>query len=124
MDSNDKELEEKKILLKTEILDKNYDQSKFVEFCLSSKPNGDDLTKWSIDELKSTIKEFSSKYPPINTFSQNQQINNIQKDIENIRTMEENIEYKEDENGEVNRFKDANLEKSEVHNNIKDKKKE
>ena len=43
---------------------------------------------------------------------------------ENIRTMEENIEYKEDENGEVNRFKDANLEKSEVHNNIKDKKKE
>ena len=89
METTDKELEEKKTLLKTEILDKNYDQSKFIEFCLTTKPNGDDLTKWSIEELKSTIKEFSSKYPPINTYQQNQQINTIQKDIENMNIDQE-----------------------------------
>ena len=49
LEHNDKDLEEKKSLLQTEILDKNYDQVKFVEFCLSKKPNGDDLTIWSLD---------------------------------------------------------------------------
>ena len=65
---NEKELEEKKNLLQTEILDKNYDQIKFVEFCLSKKPNGDDLTIWSLEELKNTIldeklKGISEEYP-------------------------------------------------------------
>ena len=63
---NEKELEEKKNLLQTEILDKNYDQLKFVEFCLSKKPNGDDLTIWSLEELKLTIQESQTKSPRSN----------------------------------------------------------
>ena len=100
LEHNDKDLEEKKSLLQTEILDKNYDQVKFVEFCLSKKPNGDDLTIWSLDELKSTVQEFTKQFPNtnINTNINNNnyyyprenqqndinQINNLQKDIENM----------------------------------------
>ena len=92
----EKDLEEKKNLLQTEILEKNYDQMKFVQFCLSKKPNGDDLTIWSIDELKNTIQEFISKNPKPNSSDQMQNLNinnlnnsnnynnNFQKDIENI----------------------------------------
>ena len=93
---NEKDLEEKKNLLQAEILDKNYDQIKFVEFCLSKKPNGDDLTIWSLEELKNTIQEFISKFPKTNPQDQMQNLNinntinsnnyndNFQKDIENI----------------------------------------
>ena len=93
---NEKDLEEKKNLLQAEILDKNYDQIKFVEFCLSKKPNGDDLTIWSLEELKNTIQEFISKFPKSNPPDQMQNLNinntinsnnyndNFQKDIENI----------------------------------------
>ena len=94
---NDKDLEEKKTLLQTEILDKNYDQVKFVEFCLSKKPNGDDLTTWSLEELKNTIQEFISKFPKPNPPDQMQNLNinnlnnnninnynNFQKDIEKM----------------------------------------
>ena len=95
-DINDKDLEEKKSLLQAEILDKNYDQIKFVEFCLSKKPNGDDLTTWSLEELKSTVQEFTTKFPKINidtNFNINNyynqrdiqnQVNDLQKDIENM----------------------------------------
>ena len=96
MEQNEKDLEEKKNLLQTEILDKNYDQIKFVEYCLSKKPNGDDLTIWSLDELKTTIQEFITKFP--NNISMNFNLNDyykgyqqsntpphdFQKDIENM----------------------------------------
>ena len=52
------EFDIKKELLRTEILDKNYDQNKFIEFCISKKENGDDLSNWTLDELKEIIKEF------------------------------------------------------------------
>ena len=96
IEQNEKDLEEKKNLLQTEILDKNYDQIKFVEYCLSKKPNGDDLTIWSLDELKTTIQEFITKFPNninmnfnLNEYYQgNQQYNtpshDFQKDIENM----------------------------------------
>ena len=129
-EQNDKDLEEKKSLLQAEILDKNYDQIKFVEFCLSKKPNGDDLTIWSLDELKSTIQEFITKFPntnintnlninnyyyqrdnPQNDFSK--QINDLQKNIENInvQTPESN---KANQNQTI-KLKCKILEKSELN---------
>ena len=50
------EIEAKKELLQKEILDKSYDQNKFIEFCTSKKENGDDLTKWTIEELQTIVK--------------------------------------------------------------------
>ena len=98
---NEKDLEEKKNLLQTEILEKNYDQIKFVEFCLSKKPNGDDLTIWSLEELKNTIQEFISQFPKPNPPDQMQNLNinnlnnynnntynNFQKDIEKMNVTE------------------------------------
>ena len=129
-EQNDKDLEEKKSLLQAEILDKNYDQIKFVEFCLSKKPNGDDLTIWSLDELKSTIQEFITKFPntnintnlninnyyyqrdnPQNDFSK--QLNDLQKNIENInvQTPESN---KPNQNQTI-KLKCKILEKSELN---------
>ena len=91
MSGNEKDLEERKSLLQTEILDKNYDQIKFVQFCLSKKPNGDDLTIWSLEELKNTIQEFISKNPVPNPQDQfenlninNNNYNDFQKDIEKM----------------------------------------
>ena len=102
MEQNDKDLEEKKSLLQAEILDKNYDQMKFVQFCLSKKPNGDDLTIWTLDELKSTVQEFTSQFQNTNINTNlninnyyyqrdnlqndfSKQVNDFQKDIENIQ---------------------------------------
>jgi hypothetical protein len=58
MEVVDKEFNEKKELLKTEIIDKNYDKDKFLTFCLSKKENGDDLTKWTLLELNDAIIQF------------------------------------------------------------------
>ena len=91
---SEKELDEKKALLQSEILEKNYDQVKFVEFCLSKKPSGDDLTTWTLEELKNTIQEFISKNPkpePINQM-QNLNINNINNNINNYNDLQKDIE--------------------------------
>ena len=91
---SEKELEEKKNLLQTEILEKNYDQVKFVEYCLSKKPGGDDLTTWTLEELKTTIQEFISKNPkpePINQM-QNLNINNLNNNTNNYNDFQKDIE--------------------------------
>jgi len=56
----DSDIDSKKDLLKKEILDNNYDQNKFIEFCISKKENGDDLSQWTLEELQEIIKEFIS----------------------------------------------------------------
>ena len=48
----------KQQLLKSEILDKNLDQIKFLEYCISQKENGDDLNNWTIEELRTCINKF------------------------------------------------------------------
>ena len=53
-----KEIEEKKILLQQEIIDKHYDQQQFVEYCLTKKDNGDDIDSWSYKEMKEAVDEF------------------------------------------------------------------
>ena len=54
------EIQQKQQLLQTEIMDKNYDKNSFINFCLSKKENGDDLSNWTLSELQEIIKEFAS----------------------------------------------------------------
>jgi hypothetical protein len=59
MESNfDELILKKQDLLKTEIIDNNYDKQAFLDFCISKKENGDDLDCWTLEELKSIIEDF------------------------------------------------------------------
>ena len=60
MEENMEEIQAKQTLLQTEIIEKNYDKTAFINFCLSKKENGDDLNNWSLDELKQIVEEFVS----------------------------------------------------------------
>ena len=52
------EIQAKQTLLQTEIIEKNYDKTAFINFCLSKKENGDDLNNWTVDELTEIVREF------------------------------------------------------------------
>ena len=54
------EIQAKQTLLQREIIEKNYDKTAFINFCLSKKENGDDLNNWTLDELSEIVKEFVS----------------------------------------------------------------
>ena len=58
------QLQLKQQLLKSEILDKNYDQMKFLQYCISQKENGDDLNNWTFDELKTCVNNFQESLKP------------------------------------------------------------
>ena len=57
----DEEKLKKQKLLKNEIIDRCYDQTAFIEFCMQQKKNGDDLDNWTYEELEKVIKEFINK---------------------------------------------------------------
>ncbi len=54
------EIQAKQTLLQTEIIEKNYDKTAFINFCLSKKENGDDLNNWTLEELTQIVNEFVS----------------------------------------------------------------
>ena len=56
----DSEIQAKQTLLQSEIIEKKYDKTAFINFCLSKKENGDDLNNWTLDELTEIVKEFVS----------------------------------------------------------------
>ena len=47
-------------LLQEEIVDKNYDKTDFINFCLFKKENGDDLNEWTLEELKISYVNFKN----------------------------------------------------------------
>jgi len=57
---NGDDFQKKQNLLQTEIIDKNYDKTAFINFCMSKKDNGDDLNNWTFDELSAIVQEFIS----------------------------------------------------------------
>lgn len=69
--------------IQTEIIDKDYDKNKFLAYCLSKKPNGDDLSNWTILELNNIIIEFvkAQQINPIDNGKDPQ----INLDIEKLR---------------------------------------
>ena len=59
--NQEEEIKRKQEFLRKEILDKDYDQSAFVEFCVSIKEKGDDLVSWTFEELESIVSQFQDK---------------------------------------------------------------
>ena len=87
----DSDIDEKKDLLKREILDNDYDQNKFIEFCISKKENGDDLSNWTLEELQEIIHQFKeSQNTHIESETQNLDINSEKKENQNLKSNEEN----------------------------------
>ena len=58
LENNEDQLAQKQELLKNEIVSKNYDPNKFLQFCLYQKENGDDMNNWTFDELKKCVEKF------------------------------------------------------------------
>ena len=56
--NNEDQLVKKQELLKKEIISKDYDPNKFLQFCLYQKENGDDMNNWTYDELKQCVERF------------------------------------------------------------------
>ena len=55
----EQDIETKQNLIKSTIIDKNYDKNAFFNFCMNKKKEGgDDLANWTIEELNSVINEF------------------------------------------------------------------
>ena len=94
------EIQAKQTLLQTEIIEKNYDKTAFINFCLSKKENGDDLNNWTLEELTQIVNEFVS--------SQTQTVSSSEPQNEAPKT-----EGKEGENQEI---KKEDIEKMEKFN--------
>ena len=81
------ELQLKQEYLKKEIIGKNLDQNKFLDFCISQKENGDDLNNWTFEELRQCVKNFNDmlkqtesqtkQSSSLNFFLSNSKSNNI-----------------------------------------------
>ena len=56
--NNEDQLVKKQELLKKEIVSKDYEPNKFLQFCLYQKENGDDMNNWTYDELKQCVERF------------------------------------------------------------------
>ena len=69
------QLQLKQNLLQTEILEKNYDQMEFLNFCTSQKENGDDLNNWNLDELKACVENFQESVKKKQSESKNSSLN-------------------------------------------------
>ena len=55
----EQDIEKKQNIIKTSIIDKNYDKNLFFNFCMDKKEQGgEDLSNWTLEELTSTINEF------------------------------------------------------------------
>ena len=55
----DQDIKMKQNIIKSNIIDKNFDKNIFFNFCMNKKKQGgEDLSNWSIEELTSTINEF------------------------------------------------------------------
>ena len=83
----DSDIKEKQSLLQTEIIEKNLNKEEFIKFCLSKKENGDDVSNWTIEELKEIIQEF---------ISQSTENKDIEKKDNNILNSEKNEKDQEE----------------------------
>ena len=59
MEDNEQDLHLKQNYLKSEIIDKNINPDKFMNYCLTIKENGDDINSWNFEELKECVANFN-----------------------------------------------------------------
>ena len=121
---NEEDDNESKIkLIKQEIVDKNYNQSNFINFCLSKKENEENINNWSLEEISSLIHEFKqientnendiqniySNGIDIKEDEEEDEIINIDNEIEEMKT---NNSYNQKEENKENKEKIENKEPS------------
>jgi sorting nexin-7/30/sorting nexin-8 len=109
--SDDPQLTLKQEILKSEILEKNYDKDKFIQFCLNQKENGDDLTKWTLLELNECISNFIKA----ENEAQNQINNNNNNNINNYSYNPNN--YQQQINSNQNIQNNNNLQQVQTTTN-------
>ena len=85
----DDENEKKQAFLQEEIIDQNYDKTRFINFCISKKEIGDDLNNWSFEEFQNIVFEFIIK--------------------ENEKIVEENEKYKDYKKSKENENENLNI---------------
>ena len=109
MEENMEEIQAKQTLLQTEIIEKNYDKTAFINFCLSKKENGDDLNNWSLDELKQIVEEFVS--------TQNNEGQNFQSEPQvQVQEQTANAPTEQGAEGQQQEIKKEDIEKMEKFN--------
>jgi hypothetical protein len=57
-EEDNEDIKFKQNLIKEAIIDKNYDKNSFFNFCMTRKPNTDDLRNWELEELQKVINDF------------------------------------------------------------------
>ena len=60
IDYENDEISQKQDLFQEEIVDKNYDKTDFIYFCLFKKENGGYLNEWTLEELKISYMNFKN----------------------------------------------------------------
>jgi hypothetical protein len=82
MEDYDEEIQAKQSFLRREIIEKNYDTTDFINFCLSKKENGHDLNVRTFEELQEIVDEFKLN-------NDNNESNETSKENENV---DENVD--------------------------------
>ena len=120
----DEEIQAKQTLLQTEIIEKNYDKTAFINFCLSKKENGDDLNNWTLEELTEIVHEFVNSQNQAQSETKTEEVKPAsQKEGEGQEIKKEDIEKMEKFNAEDSKnFKERviecrKLEKTQLNEN-------
>ena len=80
IDYEDDELIQKQDLFQEEIVNKNYDKTDFIYFCLFKKENGGYLNEWTLEELKNIIHEFQESQALSGDSSQDNWLEDLSQD--------------------------------------------
>ena len=111
---NEDEFQKKQALLQKEIIEKNFDKTAFINFCMSKKDNGDDLNNWTYDELSAIVQEFVlSQQPPKEEEKPEEDDNMKPENIEQI----EKFNAEEHKNFNEKTINCRKLEKTQLNDN-------
>ena len=111
----EQDIEMKQNLIKSTIIDKNYDKNAFFNFCMNKKKEGgDDLANWTIEELNSTINEFCEEQ---NKILLNNQM--IEEQYKRQRELAQNIHLNMgDFNQNYSYYQNSNLNQNQKPQNL------
>ena len=87
----DEIIQKKQKYLQKEILDKNYDKTAFINFCLLKKDCGDDLNNWTLEELLIVVNEFQSYIKEENKNKNNESLKNKQNKFEFLENKQNDL---------------------------------
>ena len=115
----------KQELLKNEIIAKNYDGQKFLEYCINLKENGDDMNNWTYEELKLVVENFKADYDHKKEKSKEQTNKEIIHENNDKKINEDDIETEKLDDIDINKTDNENNKKDsetkEENNNIPSK---